>query len=67
MFKGIIGKYFLRDGLSTTESPKVFHCTLVDPNTFVGKCMSTEFSLQPKFQVVVIDHSLRCYKLIFSK
>jgi len=27
----IIGEYFLRDGLSTTESPKVFHCAPVSP------------------------------------
>jgi len=31
MFNMIIGEYFLSDGLNTTESPKVFHCTPVSP------------------------------------
>ena len=31
MFNMIIGEYFLRDGLNTAESPKVFHCAPVSP------------------------------------
>jgi len=26
MFNSITGEHFLRDGLNTTESPKVLHC-----------------------------------------
>ena len=33
MFNMIIGEYFLRDGLNTTESPKVFHCAPVSPTS----------------------------------
>ena len=31
MFNMIIGEYFLRGGLNTTESLKVFHCAPVSP------------------------------------
>jgi len=33
MFNMIIGEYFVREGLNTTESPKVFHCAPVSTRT----------------------------------
>ena len=35
----IIGEYFLRDGLNTIESPKVFHCAPVSPT--IGRAFGT--------------------------
>jgi len=59
MFNMIIGEYFLRDGLNSAESPKVFHCAPVSPR----EELPAQF--QPTHRLIPVDSDAKMRGLLW--